>query len=617
MSNESTVLLIGVVKVLREIAGLLQSKETERNLIRFYVHLIGLCLVVETVASDYVDRASTPAHRLLDRLQLLVATPIRQDSSLQDSTSRSCLSDVIDRWNQVADKSDSDKLGFIRMYLDFGPSAGQREELLSSLRTWVDEVSAVSQNYVSAPVADTFLPQLTTNDGPSYAIWAAAQQVYETLVASKNCTCEPSRKHYVRLCLRTYRESNIRENSDIDDEIDFNIFFNSQQSWREARIHHAKKEPAVRFQINDAATESRETARKKRKQIKKLCKEIERSRIRPPLHLELVVENGLLYKLQSMENSYKIDVSKSPTSLEWFITKHPESLTDKTKRVLAVLLSCAVFHLYGTSWLQSEWSSSKIIFFHTESSEVPLRPFLNACLVQTSEEKMKSTNSRATDDGGDDSDSDEGDPDDLLLRHPFPGIVNLAIILLELHFVVPFNILAEKYNISLPEDSNYTLDFLDVCQVYRECESDIPDYSGFVTAISSCLDQNIWQDEECRPLDVQHLRDTIYKEIVQPLENELRSSFPHISLERLDVEAQQFDLAKFGRPIPIETSVVSSPRHHHRRMMNIFEGFAPRSLPQRVANSRHMNRSRYSRSYGGNHSTKLFDDNLQGISQEA
>ena len=68
--------------------------------------------------------------------------------------------------------------------------------------------------------------------------------------------------------------------------------------------------------------------------------------------LGFMVERGLLWKLRSETSRSRIDKSQEPISLEYFIKERSDALTEKTKRVLAVLLSYAVFHLYGTPWLQ-------------------------------------------------------------------------------------------------------------------------------------------------------------------------------------------------------------------------------------------------------------------------
>ena len=545
MSNQDIALLLEVVKTFREVAGILGSKEAELDSRRFYRSLTALCLLIADVVHNHINTQTLLAHRALDRFQsLTVIDALQTLPTPQTPTSYSHLRAVINYWNRLVDQSESDKLGFVRRHINFGLLPEQRDDLLEFLDTWIDEFSAQYPEDISKRSEDHVVLQKAGKRGPSYGILATTRQLYKTLVESRNCSCEHTHRHDVRLCLRKYQIPGIDKEAELDEEIDFDMFFASQQTWREAQVH-TRKECKVKFALHDKLILGRGAVRKSRnnrKRVDKLCEEIEKSRIVFPYHLKFMVEKGMLWKMQSVKSVYMVDTSKAPASLEWYITKRPDALTEKTKRVLAVLLSYSVFHLYGTPWLQSAWGSPNIIFFQTRSSATPLRPFIHTNLVQLDE--YNESNNANYDPGKEEP--DEGDPDNVLFIHPCPNLVNLAIILLELYLALPFQKLAEKYGVQVSNSASSTDRFFEVGLVFQHCKPDIPEYSGFVVAIDNCLNPGLWQDRDCQVFDEPTLRSVIYQHIVQPLEDELNRAFSYISLEKLDLEAQEIDFANYG-----------------------------------------------------------------------
>ncbi|KAF7550276.1 hypothetical protein G7Z17_g5837 [Cylindrodendrum hubeiense] len=149
-----------------------------------------------------------------------------------------------------------------------------------------------------------------------------------------------------------------------------------------------------------------------------------------------------------------------------------------------------------------------------------------------------------------DMDPDDIDPDDLL-RHQCPILVTLAVMLMEVYFVSPFNTLAKRYNVDLGSDTEPSSwkRYIDVNVVFQACRSEIPDNSQFYLAVEHCLDPKIWEDEDGNKLENQTLRTRIYEEVVLPLETELGQAYSSISIDDLDRFAQKVDFANWDQKI--------------------------------------------------------------------
>jgi hypothetical protein len=552
-SNQNMVLLLEVARIFREMADLLKRNETERDLKNFYGHMMALCLLV-TDHAKRVEAVVSPdnalIHQLLDRFQSLTTAHILQMlSDLPIYASHSRLWALKDYWNSSEKQSRNAKLDLIRECLDFGSSPEQRDELIEFLEKRVDEFLVLYPEDTSKLPMDDCPPQRKRSE-PSYAVWAAAQALYEALVASI-CSCDPTHKYGARLRLGTYQKP------DLDKDFNFDMFLALEQFWQEVHIRTVR-ESKVKFAHNNEMEQAKtkEKLKSDRKQVKRLCKPIEKIKKMSSYRLQFMVENRQLWKLQSEESMSLIDKSKPPISLEQFIKAQPPLLTGKTKRVLAVFLSYTVLHLHGTQWLQSTWGSSSIIFFQTTSSTIPLKPFIqlqlgqdHGCASVNASETVNVDKDGNVDLSSSDSDSDSDDPDELLGRHPCPYLVTLATMLIEVYMALPFQMLAKKYGVNLLGNADDKSRYLDILQVFRKCESDIPENTQFRLAVNNCLNPNLWQDADNKSLDKQTLRSVMYQEVVRPLEDELKQAFSSICIEKLDSNAGNLDIGRWGQTI--------------------------------------------------------------------
>ncbi|KAI1388244.1 uncharacterized protein F4822DRAFT_239765 [Hypoxylon trugodes] len=179
--------------------------------------------------------------------------------------------------------------------------------------------------------------------------------------------------------------------------------------------------------------------------------------------------------------------------------------------------------------------------FFRSFSGIPLRPYiethLNGTLVNSA------VNSSITDE------DDDFDPDDLL-SPPYPCLVDLAVVLIELHKAKSLESLAEVYGIPVVEEMDITARYILVREVFKHCQLDITDQTRI--AISMCLDPNIGVNDDGDEIDEHGLRDVIYQEVVRRLEDELEQGFSELSIDKLDTLVRNLDLANGGQPIRLE-----------------------------------------------------------------
>ncbi|CAG9951373.1 unnamed protein product [Clonostachys rosea f. rosea IK726] len=399
--------------------------------------------------------------------------------------------------------------------------------------------------------------------------------MFEALARSAGGECCTT--HDARLCLRTYRT--LEAYQGVDNEInDFEMLLSSHHDWQETHVHTIQKR-VVRLDVDNKIQPS--PPRKKLLDyepmpVKKLCDQLGKVQQMVSKRLKFKVENGCLLKLRSEKSKFRIDKSKAPISLQQFIERKTRSLTEKTKRILAVLLGSTILHLHDTPWLQPGWNSSSIFFFQTTSSNIPLRPFIQTQLVvqdlndQGQDEQESQSNASGAEflEGypnsmdPDDLDLGDLDPDDIFpdpddIEHPFPTLVTLAIVLMELYLELPFEILAKnRDDLYFPENIDSRARWLDV---------------------AACLDPRIWEDDNGRKLDNQALSVRFYEEVVRPLEDELCDAFDFIKIEELDATAENLDFRSWGQaiyqreedtssrgtPVSLAQGFLSSQRRHH------------------------------------------------------
>ncbi|RKL01618.1 hypothetical protein BFJ68_g12267 [Fusarium oxysporum] len=431
--------------------------------------------------------------------------------------------------------------------LDLTKTYELRDELLKSLAVCEETLRDSYLEDLSRWTPEDISPQLVIAELP-YGISNAAQSMFEAMVACTDCPCKTEHDFGARLYLGTHRKPEATLRAEDEEVIDFDMFLSTQYDWQEVRVH-ASTNKVVQMGTGPASDSQSKQKRTEAKalKIKRLCEVIAKIKSMAAYRLELKVLRNQLFQLKPEICNFAIDTSQNAVSLEYILRHRKGSFTERTKRILAVILASTVFHLYDTPWLQSTWGSTDILFFHTSSSAILFRPFINTTLSSLHPPVVEvPTESPSSDDIPEDT--DDADLEDFF-THPCPTVIKLALVLLEVYFETPFDILAQKFNVKLgtnTQPSSFTK-YMDTNLVFQACRAEIPQNSQFYLALINCLDPKVWQDEDGDKLDTLALRTAIYHEITLPLETELSQAYSSIPVEDLDKFAQELNFRMLGQ----------------------------------------------------------------------
>ncbi|KAH7025646.1 uncharacterized protein B0I36DRAFT_293233 [Microdochium trichocladiopsis] len=467
-------------------------------------------------------------------------------------------------WDRVCTKDEASQSAFLSSIFVLAQGSGRLEVLIEALERWETDVRR--------QFPEDQLDQITDDNsearnigGPSFAVRRAAQSVTEALLACKECSCLPEHHYGASLCLGTYQTPA----ANAQDGVNFDMFLSTSENWQEVRMHtirakgiHFDTEAEHRLRSRKGQSIS-ESQRAPPVKIAKLCEPLYKVRMRKvPERLEFKVDKGQLYKLHSLKHTTTVDLSKSPVSLQQCLRGQPHAFTEKTKRVLAVVLSYSILHLHDTPWLQSTWDSSSIIFFHTASSQIPLKPYLQAQLSSMGGHMDVPVDGQRISDcahGRETHIRADSPEEDGIFEHPCPVVVTLAMILLEIYFVQPFDELAARFGVDVDEQGST---WLHACDVFDRCKHEIPSDSRLLHAVDQCLNQDIWQDEAGNKLRSDQTAITIFDGIVVPLQTDLEKAFSYIPISELDQYIQNIDLSSWNQALWNEATPLSIPQSH-------------------------------------------------------
>ncbi|KAL7938794.1 peptidase S8/S53 domain-containing protein [Trichoderma chlorosporum] len=519
-------LLITSSEILLGAARILRASEKDAELKIFYADFTAHCAIM----NSHWQRISMMAyeidvdivHRTLDHLESAIVPDVLDAYKLNHGAlSRAPRFEKLRAfnrsWERVQKRSDNiATLQYIRSRMSFGANEEELDQFIQMLTVFEKELQArypenqSERTHEELSIGESF-------QSSSFAMWNAAQSIFEALVACSNCDCTPT--HEAQLRLGTYRKPKLDKEGEMDDYLDLDMFLSMKQSWHEARVLMVKEIQESVIQIQKRAIKINQV------RVRQLCEKIAKAK-NAEYRLELKVMGGQLFKLRSERRStLLVDRTRSPVTLDQFLRNGSHPFTERTKRILAVMLSYTVLYLHDTPWLQPTWSSSHVLFLPTASSSIPLRPFIQIHLAS------RYNSSRNSCVNPEDFDPDELDPDDFLVHH-CPLLITLAVMLMELFFAAPFDILAKQYGVSLASDIHSpmsTLRYLDVNLVFEKCRSEIPESYQFHRVIEKCLDPETWEDENNNKLDTEALISKIYQEVVKPLETELSQAYSSIS----------------------------------------------------------------------------------------
>lgn len=544
---DSIPLLITASESIMGAARILWKHETNGELKSSYLNVKTLCFIVNSHwkhASDVANGIDADLiHRTLNHLKSIIASEVLDlplYKSCRNAPSYEKLRAFNRHWERIQKHSDNDKaIQYIRSYIELGTNAQERDRLLQLSDEWQEELQVCFPE--NQPGWAFKEPSTNTSVGSSsIAVWNAVQSIFKAFVACSNCKCIPTHDIMARLRLGTYRKNNIRREGDTEECLDFDMLLSMRQSWTEAHVSMVNEIKARAVQIQNSIPIGQNRGQKKstkvkQMRVKQLCELIEKIKM-AALRLKLKVTGDQIFKLQSEQSTFLGDKAKVPVTLDRCLRSH--SLTDRTRRILAVMLSYAVLYLHDTPWLQPTWSSSHVLFFPTASSAIPLQPFIQTHLASPYESSQDSC-----------TDPDDDDPD---WHHHCPHLVTLAVILMELYLGAPFDTLARRYIKGLEGDApstTYPRSFAFVNEVFEACKAQIHDSYQFHDVVEKCLGPPSWEDEDGNKLDNQTLMSKIYQEIVKPQETELYQSFEKISSDDLDDFAKGIDIVNWDQNI--------------------------------------------------------------------
>lgn len=567
-------LLGQVLPIFRQACEILAREESATEIKKFYWHVSARTIILSNLYDDAPDifcaslannRMAIRLLRSLDRVVDLSEAPFGEEGATDDlATSRNLpagdfdgLNGLIQTWAGNVGSESIDNASFALWRLDFG-SKQRRDDLISQLKA-AEETCQAGQRTSKSHVDSENDIGSKQRSMPPLHIWPLARSVYSALDSSKTdmCdTCKVPHGYGARLCIETYRAQSYAQ------ECDFNMFLGLDQLWHEARIRSVTRS-MVKFVVDEASsaddTGSRPKARSARRgrtetKVKYLCRQIKDSKTRWMYRLNFELRNNELWKIPSEPSKFQIDKSEEAATLSQFIKERPHVLNGKTKRILAVLLGYAVLHFYGTGWIQPTLCSDDILFFKAKGG-VPLKPYLQ---IRPGLAHSQSCPAAEGADGG------ESDPDDDLFYHPYPCLVNLALMLIELHQARPLETIAWEHHLTVSPEMSNEERFLVAGQIFDACKHDFEDQTSM--AIDACLDVTIGGDGDDGEPDEDSLRCAIYQNIVRRLEDELEQGYSYISVDGLDALAQTLDLTNHGRPIQSEppSARSGSPRTRPR-----------------------------------------------------
>ncbi|KAL4761002.1 uncharacterized protein BDW70DRAFT_160156 [Aspergillus foveolatus] len=557
MATKTGHLLLRSLAIFREIADYLQNEEGDDELGKFFGHINAYAVILIDCLSplDHGRSRSSDLEPLFHLLLLKLTTFFRfsvlpeYESTLPPSNHFRRLTALVHYWGSAEEHRE--KLSHTQQCLDF-TSQEQRAEMTLLLRGCV--ATLLSQSSDERPVAAEHRARPKGGVKP-LSVYMGASTVFQALAASSRaCSAVHNHNCAARLRLSTHHKQEIDQN-EFEALITLSL---SCHIWQETRIQAvvpglpATRKAAVKFALPESSCEKVQNRRRRRLAVIRLCEQIEKLKSKPLMRLNLVVEDGKLWKDQSSRIEHPINQSDTQLSLADIIKYRPASITEKVKRVLAILLAYSVLHLHATPWMRpSNFRADYILFFGT-SATIPLKPYLQSELNETRYDSAHRI------------DADELDPDDLP-SHPFPDIVMLAILLMEIYLIQPVESLAEQVgmdfeNLELVDDNTrYSI----AIAVYDRFKVDFPD--NYRQAIDRCLDPNLGFDENDEELSPDGLKMLIYDEIVQPLEEELDQGFGNtIQIEKLDEIAQTMDLSRWGqmrqpKPVSPMSTTPSTP----------------------------------------------------------
>ncbi|KAH7125708.1 hypothetical protein B0J11DRAFT_580240 [Dendryphion nanum] len=467
---------------------------------------------------------------LLDHLEGLVV------ASTCPTGSFTKLWTLVKRYGDAQANSIND--GNLITFINFGNDALQTS-LLDALGNCVDELS----EYTDGKDLDTTDNKTLKRSEPNYAAWKLNTLLFDTFWATTS-HCIGCKAPTTTMALFTHRKA--LETLDIEAILSLN---DPSAFAQEVRFRICSTDPPItaarktKVAFIDTPAPKKNRRKAVRQKILHICEPLYSARA-AQVQLHFVAEDHAIWLDNRSQAYHSADELKNVITLAELSSEHSGSMTDQTKLIIAVILGHTLLHLWDTPLL-CEWSRERIIFIRSMNT-VPLKPYL------LSQRKSNSS-----------------DMDDFLRLHPYPDILGLGIMLLELDLQQS----VESY-LQPKDELNVNSAWINAQAAFKRHQGNM--YKNYRMAIKACLDNNFADDIDPDE-DPEEFRRQIYFQIVKPLEDELEAGFSDlIDVNDIDTEAGKLDVLKFGQPIPQKSS-----------------GHSLHNFPQERSQSRPANESRY------------------------
>jgi len=263
--------LIDATTTIHEISRTLKKIEPDRALRQLYGHLSTHCYIIRDHASrtkEGVGANNPPVLPMMDRLESMVAKQAVYSLLRTSATApHAYLKGLNKYWSILKNDTEMARISFARSSLDFGALSDQQEQFFDFLEEWEEKCAAQFPEDPSLWPKDDSL-SINRQREPPYAVSNAAQSLHKALIASKNCTCQPTHDFGARLCMGTHRKPELIQ------DFNFDMFLSLEQQWQEAHIRTVK-EAAVKFAADKSLPLPK--AVEKQMRVRRLCESIEAS----------------------------------------------------------------------------------------------------------------------------------------------------------------------------------------------------------------------------------------------------------------------------------------------------------------------------------------------------
>ena len=172
------------------------------------------------------------------------------------------------------------------------------------------------------------------------------------------------------------------------------------------------------------------------------------------------------------------------------------------KRRLALILANSLLQLHEEVWRSRDWSKGQITFFYESAGDIDFqRPYITPCFENLDQD--------VTMIGFD-------------TFHPNPSILTLGILLIEIHTGNPIETYRSSQDLTNGHEVNANTDWAVADRVAKTLDDCSLGYRG---AIQACLDTSWLPAGQTVSLEDPIIRNGVYNDIVQPLEDELQYLF--------------------------------------------------------------------------------------------